>query len=140
MQPAVFALLTILMLSRCSRRSLKILVDPNPVGAMLLPMAAAHGARYSPPISLHGGLQRHARPPNACSSYRHNRTYLRLAHVAGRRAVVAAAAQKSPSIEELAARDQLLDRLLQFKSQDEVCAFQVCGSTDQVCGSLICGC
>jgi hypothetical protein len=32
----------------------------------------------------------------------------------------AAAAKKTPSIEELAARDQLLDLLLQAKSQEEV--------------------
>jgi hypothetical protein len=62
---------------------------------------------------------------------RHPKPVARGASPAHRRTVAAAAAaKKSPSIEELAARDQLLDVLLQAKSQEEVHFTTGCTSQD----------
>ena len=91
--------------------------------AMLVPSAAAHavGCPIASPWhrDTHSSSQMMARIH--CRPCRQSQPLTRVAPPAHRRTVAAAAAaKKTPSIEELAARDQLLDLLLQAKSQEEV--------------------
>jgi hypothetical protein len=101
----------------------RVLASPWCLLAAMLPLtAAAHGAALQH-ISFLGRSGMHNRSQMMCRSCRHGlaKPLLSLAPVAVRRMTVAAtAAKKTPSIEELAARDQLLDLLLEAKSQDEV--------------------
>jgi methylphosphotriester-DNA--protein-cysteine methyltransferase len=88
---------------------------------MHVPTAAAHGAGRRPISASLWRCGFHITSRVTYRPCRHCKPLIRLAPVADRRvSVAAAAAKKAPSIEELAARDQLLDLLLEAKSQDVV--------------------
>lgn len=104
------------------------------VDAMMLPTAAAHAVGRCP-ITFTWRHDTHSRSTItariSCRPCRQPKPFARVALPAHRRIVAAAAAaKKTPSIEELAARDQLLDLLLQAKSQEEVHRLNGCVSPD----------